>query len=215
MLHHIHNLLAVSLFQRLHRMGGPGLILLGIADNSVVPLTGSVDVLTIWLAAHHREPWPYYAFMATIGAVLGGYITYGLARKGGKETLERKLSKRTAASVHKGFERWGFYAVAVPAVLPPPFPIVPFLLAAGALEYPSKKFLAALTLGRAVRYTILASLGARYGGRIVTFFAHNYKPTLAILIGLAVLGAVTSLISYYRHRPAKNAPGASQHPRVA
>jgi len=114
MLHHIQPLLAMSVWRRLHRMGGPGLILLGIADSSVIPLTGSMDVLTIWLAAHHREPWPYYALMATVGAVVGGYITYSLARKGGKETLERKLSKRAAAKVYKRFERWGFSAVAKP-----------------------------------------------------------------------------------------------------
>lgn len=217
MLHHIQPLLAMSLFRRLHRMGGAGLILLGIADNSVVPLTGSVDVLTIWLAAHHREPWPYYTVMATIGAVLGGYITYVLACKGGKEALERKLSKRTAAKVHKSFERWGFYAIAVPAILPPPFPIVPFLLAAGALQYPRKKFLGALTVGRGIRFTILASLGAAYGSHIVRFFAQYYKPALAILIGLAVLGGVMSLISYYRSRPAKKSAEPRQSPsaRVA
>src|SRR3981081_1918448 len=55
------------------RLGGPGLVLLGIADNSIVPLTGSMDVLTLWLAAGHRNLWPYYALMATIGAVIGGY----------------------------------------------------------------------------------------------------------------------------------------------
>ena len=200
MLQHIQPLLAMSILRRLHRLGGPGLILLGIADSSVIPLTGSMDVLTIWLAAHHREPWPYYALMATVGAVAGGYITYSLARKGGKETLERKLSKRTAAKVYKRFGRWGFYAVAVSAVLPPPFPIVPFLLAAGAMQYSRQKFLAALTLGRGIRFTILAGLGALYGDHIVRFFAQYYKPTLAILIGLAVLGAVMTLIGYYRSR---------------
>jgi membrane protein YqaA with SNARE-associated domain len=205
MLHHIHPLLAMSIWRRLHRMGGPGLILLGIADNSVIPLTGSMDVLTIWLAARHREPWPYYAFMATLGAVLGGYITYSLARKGGKETLERKLSERTAAKVYKRFERWGFYAVAVPAFLPPPFPIVPFLLAAGGLQYSPKKFLAALTLGRGIRFTILAWLGALYGRHIVRFFSRYYKPTLAILIGLAVVGGAMTLIGYYRSLDRKTA----------
>jgi membrane protein YqaA with SNARE-associated domain len=200
----------MSVWRRLHRMGGPGLILLGIADSSVIPLTGSMDVLTIWLAAHHREPWPYYAMMATIGAVIGGYITYSLARKGGKETLERKLSKRTAAKVYKRFERWGFYAVAVPAVLPPPFPIVPFLLAAGAMQYSRQKFLAALTLGRAVRFTILASLGAKYGSHIVRFFAEYYKPALAILVGLAVLGAAMTLVTYYKNRGKKPAKVAAR-----
>jgi membrane protein YqaA with SNARE-associated domain len=190
----------VSFARRLHRLGGIGLVLLGIADNSVVPLTGSMDVLTIWLAAHHREPWPYYALMATIGAVLGGYITYSLARKGGKQAMERRLSKRRAAKVYKEFERWGFGAIAVPAVLPPPFPFVPFLLAAGAMQYSRKKFLGALVLGRGVRYTIVAGLGALYGRHIVRFFAKYDKPALAVLIVLAVVGGVLSLIQYLRYR---------------
>jgi membrane protein YqaA with SNARE-associated domain len=198
MLFHLHPLLAMSVWQHLRRMGGPGLVLLGIADNSVIPLTGSMDVLTIWLAARHREPWPYYALMATIGAVIGGYITYALARKGGKEAMERKLSKRRAAQFSKAFARWGFFAVAIPALMPPPFPFVPFLLAAGAMQYSPKKFLGALTLGRGVRYTIAAYLGYHYGRHILRFFSRYYKPSMAILIGLAVVGAVLSLIQYLR-----------------
>lgn len=192
----------MTAWQHLRRMGGPGLVLLGIADNSVIPLTGSMDVLTIWLAARHREPWPYYAFMATLGAVVGGYITYALARKGGKEAMERKLSKKRAAQFSKAFERWGFFAVAIPAVLPPPFPFVPFLLAAGAMQYSPRKFLVALTVGRGVRYTIAAGLGFHYGRHILRFFSRYYKPAMTILIALAVIGAVLSLIQYLRMRKA-------------
>ncbi len=200
MLVHLHPWLAMSLWRHLRRMGGPGLVLLGIADNSVIPLTGSMDVLTIWLAARHHEPWLYYAAMATLGAVIGGYITYALARKGGKETMERKLSKRRAAKVSNAFARWGFAAVAIPALLPPPFPFVPFLLAAGAMQYSRKKFLGALTLGRGIRYTIAAGLGFHYGRHILRFFSQYYKPAMAILIGLAVIGAALSLIQYVRYR---------------
>jgi membrane protein YqaA with SNARE-associated domain len=198
MLLHLHLWLAVTAWQQLRRMGGPGLVLLGIADNSVIPLTGSMDVLTIWLAARHHEPWPYYALMATLGAVIGGYITYALARKGGKEAMERKLSKKRAAKFSKTFARWGFAAVAIPAVLPPPFPFVPFLLAAGAMQYSRKKFLAALTLGRGVRYTIGAWLGFHYGRHILRFFSRYDKPAIAILIVLAVIGTVLSIIQYLR-----------------
>ncbi|MGB7149972.1 MAG: hypothetical protein WBD45_12515, partial [Terriglobales bacterium] len=49
-----------SAMRWLIHLGGPGLILLGIADNSLIPLPGSTDVVTILLAAHHREPWFYY-----------------------------------------------------------------------------------------------------------------------------------------------------------
>ncbi len=206
MLAQLHPLLAATLWQHLRRMGGPGLVILGIADNSIVPLTGSMDVLTIWLAARHREPWPYYSFMATLGAVIGGYITYWLARKGGKEALERKLSKKRAKQVSAAFERWGFFAVALPALLPPPFPFVPFLLAAGAAQYSPKKFLGALTVGRGVRYTIGAWLGFFYGRHVLRFFHHYYAPALAILIGLAFVGTVLSLIQYFRHRKRHSAP---------
>jgi membrane protein YqaA with SNARE-associated domain len=200
MLIQIHLLIAVSLWVWLRHLGGVGLVLLGIADSSVIPLPGSMDVLTIYLAARHRQLWWYYAVMATVGAVAGGYITYILARKGGKEAFERKLSSRKAAKVFERFERWGFGAVAVPALLPPPFPIVPFLLAAGALQYSRKKFVLALTLGRAVRFTIVAGLGAIYGRHIVRFFSQYYKPALFILIGLSVAGGIFSLIQYYRYK---------------
>jgi membrane protein YqaA with SNARE-associated domain len=200
MLPHLPPLLAVPIWRQLRHLGGVGLVLLGLADNSLVPLTGSMDVLTIWLAARHREPWPYYALMATLGAVIGGYITYALARKGGKEAMERKLSKRKAAKFCKAFERWGFAGVAIPAVMPPPFPFVPFLLSAGAMQYSRKKFVAALALGRGIRYTIAAWLGFHYGRHILRFFDQYYKPALAVLIGFAVLGSVLTLVQYLRYR---------------
>lgn len=188
----------MTVWQHLRRMGGPGLVVLGLADNSIVPLTGSMDVLTIWLAARHLHPWPYYAAMATIGAVLGGYITYALARKGGEGTLERKLSKKRAKQFTRAFERWGFFAVAIPALLPPPFPFVPFLIVAGAMQYSRLKFLGALTAGRALRYSIAAFLGYHYGTHVLRFFRQYYKPAMAILIGLAVIGTVMSIIQYLK-----------------
>src|SRR5712671_1138904 len=206
MLPHLHPLLALSVWRQVRRVGGPGLVLLGIADNSVIPLTGSMDVLTIWLAARHREPWPYYALMATLGAVIGGYITYALARKGGKQAMERKLSKKRAVQVSEAFERWGFFAVAVPALMPPPFPFVPFLLAAGAMQYSPRKFLGALSVGRGIRYSIAAGLGYLYGGHITRFFSQYYKPAVGILVGLAVIGAVISLIQYLRLKKREASP---------
>jgi membrane protein YqaA with SNARE-associated domain len=199
-----------SAVQWLIHLGGPGLILLGLLDNSIIPLPGSMDVITILLAAHRREPWVYYAFMATAGSVLGGYLTYRMARKGGKETLEKRFSKKKAARIYAIFEKWGFAAVAIPAMLPPPFPIVAMLLAAGALQYPTRKFLAALAVGRAVRYSLLAYLGFHYGRHIVRLFSQYYKPTLALLIAFSVIGALYGLFEYKRRQKA----GQPQVPRA-
>jgi membrane protein YqaA with SNARE-associated domain len=192
-----------SALRWLIHLGGPGLILLGVIDNSPIPLPGSMDVTTILLAAHNRNMWIYYAIMATAGSVLGGYLMYRMARKGGKETLEKRFSKRKTTRVYAIFERWGLVSVAIPAILPPPFPIVPMLLAAGAMQYPARKFLAALAVGRGIRYTILAYLGARYGRNIVRFFALYYWPVLIVLIAFAVLGALYGLYEYKRRQKAE------------
>src|SRR5271166_4912874 len=98
-----------SFWKWIHRLGGPGLILLGIADNTpfVSVPAGGMEVFIVLLAAHRHEWWPYYAFMATVGEVLGGYVTYRLARKGGKQALEKKVSKQRAEMVYRGFEKFG------------------------------------------------------------------------------------------------------------
>ncbi len=191
-------------------LGGPSLILLGLIDNSAIPLPGSTDVVTILLAAHGREPWTYYAVMATAGSVLGGYITYRMARKAGKEALEKRFPKKKVDKVCAIFEKWGFASVAIPALLPPPFPIVPMLLAAGALQYPPRKFLSALAIGRGIRYLFLAFLGAHYGRHIVSFFARYYAPTLIVLIAILVIGSLYGVFEYLRRRKrvgSQSAPG--------
>jgi membrane protein YqaA with SNARE-associated domain len=200
---------ASKLWIWLRNLGGPGLLLLGLADNSVIPLPGSMDVLTIWFVVHHHKQWYYFVAMATAGAMAGGYITYRLARKGGKEALEHRMGPR-ATSFCKRFQRWGFWAIFVPALLPPPFPFVPFLLAAGALQYSRKKFIAALGLGRGLRYGILAGLGLLYGRHFLRFFNKYTKPTMYILVALSVIAGAAALWTYVRYRNQAGTAAAQQ-----
>jgi membrane protein YqaA with SNARE-associated domain len=183
----------------LFHLGGIGLIPLGLLDNSPIPIPGAMDVATILLSARQAQSWVYYALMATAGSVLGGFLTYRLARKGGKEALERKFSRRRADKIYKTFERWGFSAIAIPALLPPPIPMVPFLFAAGALQYPVNKFLIALTLGRVARYAILAYLGARYGRQILGLVTKHVNPVVvAIIVAVMIAGG---LVLYFKNKP--------------
>ncbi|HTA60481.1 MAG TPA: VTT domain-containing protein [Candidatus Baltobacteraceae bacterium] len=172
-------------------LGGLGLIPLGLLDNSPIPLPGIMDVATILLAGRQQQLWLYYAVMATLGSVLGGFVTYRLARKGGKEALERRFTRRKVDRVCEMFERWGFSAIAIPAFLPPPVPMVPFLLAAGAMQYPARKFLLALTIGRLARYMVIGYLAARYGRKIIAFMANHGHPMAVGIILLVIAAAAT------------------------
>lgn len=202
----MHLLAAVTVRQTLlhlvKRLGGPGLIALGLLDNSVIPLPGSMDAGTVLLSAAQHEPWWYYAIMATIGGVIGGYLTYRLGVKGGQQTLEKRLSKKHASRAAAIFRKYGFWSVVVSAISPPPVPIVPFLIAAGALKYPRDKFLTALTLGRGVRYLLLAYLGHIYGRQILHWLSRYYQPLSYSLIVVAIVSSLAGLYYWWRTRKA-------------
>lgn len=191
----------------LYRLGGIGLIPLGILDSSLVPIPGSLDAMTIVLSAREHELWPYYALMATVGSVLGAFLTYRLAHKRGKKMLEKKLSKPHMKRVNAIVKRWGFGAIVVPALLPPPMPMVPFVIAAGAMQYSRNRFLVAFTIGRAARYTLLAFLGARYGHQILHWIVSHERPTLYVLIGVLVLALAGALIYWWAKRKPARKPG--------
>jgi membrane protein YqaA with SNARE-associated domain len=187
---------ARSLRRWIFHLGGLGFIPLGLLDSSVIPLPGSMDVLIIVLSARKQELWFYYAVMATLGSVIGAFVTYRLARKGGKETLERRFSATSLKKVYGIFARWGFGAIAVVALLPPPAPMVLFLFAAGAMQYSVKKFLVAITLGRIVRYSLLAFLAARYGRKVLTVLLQHGHPVIIVFITLiaTVMAVVVFLL---------------------
>jgi membrane protein YqaA with SNARE-associated domain len=175
-------------------LGALGFLPLGLIDSSIIPLPGSMDVLTIILAARSPELWFYYAVAATLGSMLGAFVTYRLSRKGGEKSLEKQLSAKSMKRVVKLFERWGFAAIAIPALLPPPMPLVPFVLAAGAMQYSVKKFLVAMALGRIVRYSILGYLAARYGRKMLPFLLQHGHPAIAAVLGLVVTAGLAYLV---------------------
>jgi membrane protein YqaA with SNARE-associated domain len=192
-----------SVWEWLHRLGGPGLIALGLADNTpfVSAPPGSMDIVVILLSAHNREWWVYYAFMATVGEVLGGYLTYRLAEKSGQATFERKVGKTRAEKVYKQFEKRGAATLLSGAILPPPFPFTSVVMAAGVMHYPRKKFFLALTAGRAVRFVVVAYFGRIYGQKMIDFFARYYHPMMYALIAAAVAAGIGALV-YFLHRRA-------------
>ena len=190
----------ISGWTLVQRLGAFGLILLGIVDASFIPTPGSMDALTIVLAAAHPSWWPYYALMATLGAVIGAWLMFRIGRKGGKEGLEKRFGKQKMEKVYDRVERYGFGMVFVSAILPPPMPTVPFVLAAGALKYGRAKFVAAFTLGRILRYGIEAYAASIYGKQILRFLTRYERPLLWIFVAFMVAGALAGIFFWQRHR---------------
>jgi hypothetical protein len=82
--------------------------------------------------------------------------------------------------------------VFLPAVLPPPIPLLPFALAAGALGVARQRFLAVYGGARILRYSFIAWLGVAYGRRIVRMWTGTLQtwstPLLCVFMGLLAVG---------------------------
>jgi hypothetical protein len=90
-------------------------------------------------------------------------------------------------------ERHRILAVFLPAVLPPPIPLLPFALASGALGVSRRRFLVVYGAARTLRYSVVAWLAAIYGRRIVRLWSGSLDkwstPLICVFAGLLVAGA--------------------------
>ncbi len=183
-----------TLMRMLFGLGSVGLFLVAIVDSSVVPLPvpGSTDILLILLAAHHRTG-PLLVVCATIGSVLGAYTSYQIGVKGGLPALERYVSPKYLERVCLWVEKNALLAIALPAMLPPPMPLSPFIVAAGALSVPKKQFLITFGAARAIRFSLVAALAYHFGRSIIRtwnrFFA-RWGTTMDVCIFVSIASTV-------------------------
>ena len=177
---------AATIWTTLRRWGGLGLLIIGVVDSSLVPTLGSLDIFNAVLAARHHDLWWYYALMSTAGSVIGAWLMYRVARKAGTGWLQAKLGEARVARVNLMLQRWGVAAVLVATIAPPPFPTSPFFVAAGALRLSLRKYITAVTAGRAFRYGLVAWIASHYSRRIIRVFRHP-EQYLGVSIAITVL----------------------------
>jgi len=177
----------------LTHLGVLGLFSIAVIDSSVIPLPlpGSTDLLLLWLVAHSGNPF-LLAGSAIAGSLVGGYTTWQVGKKGGEAALRRYVPARLLGRIVRWVERNPVLAVFVPALLPPPIPLLPFALASGALGVPRNRFLLVFGAARSLRYSFVAWLGATYGRRIVLLFSGTLQkwstPMLCAFLGLLAAG---------------------------
>ena len=183
--------------------GGWGLLVIAFIDSSFGTLPVINDALVIALSLANPSRMVFYASMATLGSILGCLTIFYIARKGGEAVLRRKASPEQIERIRRWYERNEFLTVAIPALMPPPTPFKIFVLAAGAFQVRLKYFLAALVVGRGLRYFLWGFLAVYYGERTVTFLRSNYLQVSGVAIGVVLLGfLIMRVLERFRNRQA-------------
>ena len=178
-------------------LGGVGLFIIALLDSSFLSFPQVNDLLIIVLSTKYPERMPYYAGMTTIGSLIGCFLLYGVARRGGEVFLRKRLKGRYVDRAITLYQRHGLLAVVVPALLPPPVPFKVFVLLAGAAAVSPIRFAIAVGIGRGIRYFGQGYLAVLYGEQAAEFMrAHG----TAIGIGLAVTALAAGAAVFFLRR---------------
>jgi membrane protein YqaA with SNARE-associated domain len=207
-----HRRVPPSFLRKMLGFGLPGLFFVAAVDTSPIPLPipGSTDILIILLAARSHD-WPLLVLLATAGSMAGGYSSYHAGRVGGMRVLHRYVSARYLERITEWVEHHSILAVSVPAILPPPMPLTPFLLAAGALKMSLRRYMTAFTLSRALRHGLCAWLGIHYGRVIIRtwnrFYARWDNTLFAVICVLIVVSIGVPVYTMWKEARLRKAMG--------
>jgi membrane protein DedA with SNARE-associated domain len=126
-------------------------------------------------------------------------------RRGGQALLRRRFKRENIERVERVYARYGFLAIAIPAILPPPTPFKIFVATAGTLEYPRWKFLVTVMVARSFRYYVEGILAVFYGRRVLVFIKDNGQVVISIVTGVIVLALLVYAITS-RGKPTRQDP---------
>jgi membrane protein YqaA with SNARE-associated domain len=177
-----------------------GAALMAALDSSMLFfLPFGVDAVVIFLAARDDQFWWTYPILATAGSLVGAALTFWIGRKIGEVGLERMIPEHRLERLRCRVRDRGAIAMALPALLPPPFPLTPVILTCGALKVDEWRFFATFGAIRLLRFTIEAALARVYGRGVLRMLQSDVFQNVIIgFIIIAVLGTIISAVLLWR-----------------
>jgi len=176
-------------------IAGPAMILIGALDSSLLSLPEINDYLVVARCYTHPRAVFFFPLFASTGSVLGCLLLYTILQRGGLAVLHRRFKLEHIQRVERAYARFGIFALAIPALLPPPMPFKIFVATAGALQFPRRRFLLTILIARSLRYYTEGVLAVFYGERVLRFLRDNGLIIVTVVGGLCLLALVIYLLS--------------------
>jgi membrane protein YqaA with SNARE-associated domain len=166
-------------------MGIPGLLAISFIDSAAIPLPGGPDSVILLLSWQRPSIYFLIALTAAVGSTLGCLVLYGIGWKGGKKALAR-FSPRKREWVEKKMHEYGIWIIILSVIAPPPFPTKLVILGAGVLRTSRMQLISGTLIGRILRYSLVAYLGAEFGNDAERLIRENY-PIVSVVLVLVFL----------------------------
>ncbi len=184
----------------------PMMVVVGALDSSLLSLPEVNDYITIARVANNPNEVYYFPFFPAIGSVIGCLLLYRIARRG-EQFVTKRFHPAHLDRVKKLYRKWGIFALVIPAILPPPMPFKIFVVSAGVMNYPIRRFALVILLARMVRYYFWGILAFFFQNRVrrILFWmeTHILEILAVILVGIVLLIVIRLLVIRMRGASAK------------
>lgn len=180
----------LALLAFLKPLGFWGIGAIAVVDSAAIPMP--LDAMVVDYVANDHARALLYCFMAALGSAVGSLLPYYLGRAGGELFLLKRINRERYEKLRDRFENQEFFAIMLPAMAPPPFPVKLFELAAGVFEMRPLLYFAAMFAGKLVRFVAISFLIIFFGQRILDSVSGTLHYHLGAALG--VLGVVLLLL---------------------
>lgn len=177
-------------------LGVWGIGALAVMDSAAIPVP--IDALLIDYVANDHKRFLLYCFMAALGSAVGSLLPYYLGRAGGELFLLKRINRQRYEQLRDRFEKQEFFAIMVPAMMPPPMPVKLFEFAAGVFEMKPLWFFCAILVGKFVRFLIWAVITITYGPKILDTIVHTIRAHHGYVLGISGILIVILLVYVLR-----------------
>lgn len=174
-----------------HKKASYYLFILSVSESSFFPIPPDVMLAPMCLAKPSKL-WNF-AFITTIGSVLGGVVGYFI----GKflfDNIEPLIEIMGYVIAYQSavlwFNDWGFWAILIAGFSPIPYKV--FTIAAGALNMAFLPFLIGSAIGRGARFYLLAYLVKIFGTKI-DYMLKRYMDKIGWISLVIIIIILTSL----------------------
>lgn len=183
-------------------LGAPGLFVVAFLDSSFLSLPEINDLLLVIMVTREKSRMALYAGSATLGSIAGCLVLYYIGRTGGDALVRKRFASHRVDKALSLARRYGVMSVLIPSLLPPPAPFKIFVLLAGVAGIGVWRFVAAIAIGRGLRYFGEGLLAVRYGDQAVAYMKEN-GGTIGLVLVVALLAGTLGYALWSKARSAK------------
>ncbi len=172
---------------------------LALIDSALIPIPVSMDGVVIGYVANNHQSFLLYCLIAAAASAIGSLVPFFIGRAGGELFLLKRINRERYERMRDRFEKQEFFAILIPAMLPPPTPLKLFEFAAGVFEMKALPFVLAIFFGKLTQFLVCSLLTIYFGTALIHSIRHAVHRDSGVVFGFVLL-AILALLFYVVRR---------------